>query len=251
MLDFLVTGKARRRLLLLLWVENGSGSASELAERAGVGFASAYRELTAMLRLGLVNKTRVDDALTYEANRAHLLAEPLAKLLAPTSQRPAPQKDDEEVRAELAALGAPVLTHKAAATGAKGIEDTLVAGAALAHRDPAVARALPVAIFRQRDRVDPERLASVARERSEKATVGLFLDLTAAVSGDRRFSRWARALRDRRVHAQRPFFYTRAAALRGHEARDRSPPQARRWGYRFDLALDDLQSMFDKAARAT
>ncbi len=251
MLDYLVTSKARRRLLLLLWVEGAHGSASALADRAGVGFASAYRELQAMRRLDLVSTQREGGALAFAANQAHPMADTLVKLLSPTSLTPTLDPNDAEVRSQLAALGAPVLAeHRKTARGGS-VEETLVDGVVLAHRDPAVARAMPVTFFRQRDQVDPDRLLELARDRAEKAAVGMFLDLTTEVSGDRRFAGWARKLRDRRVHTRRPFFYTRGAALRGKQLRDSSPALAHRWGYRFDLALDDLQSMFDKAKRAS
>jgi len=247
-LQFLVTSKARRRLLLLLWTEQVSGSASELAERAGVGFASAYRELHAMLRLELVRAERTQGAVVFSANHQHPQARALTTLLAADTEPT--RHGDETVREQVAALGAPVLvSHLTKASGP--LEDTLVAGVSAAHRDPALARSLPVALFRQRDRLDPDRLADAARARGEKTAVGLFLDLTAELSGDKRFASWARLLRDRRVHAQRPFFHTRAALVQAGASRDRSPRVARRWGFRLDLTLDDFQSLFDKATRAS
>lgn len=251
MIDFLVTSKARRRLLLLLWSEGACGSASALAERAGIGFASAYRELQAMRRLDLVRTGRQGAALTFTANRAHPLADALMKLLAPARVEPALGPDDAQLRSRLAALGAPVLAAQRTKARPRNVEETLVAGVALAHRDPAIARALPVTFFRQRERIDPERLVELARDRAEKAAVGMFLELTTKVSGDPRFASWARKLRDRRVHTRRPFFYTRAGLLRGKQAPDRSPAAAHRWGYRLDLALPDLQSMFEKAQRGS
>ncbi len=246
-LDFLVTSKARRRLLLLLWMEDAHGSASALAERAAVGFASAYRELQKMVRLDLVTTDRTDGALEYRANRQHPLANTLMSLL--TAPARVVDSKSSRVRTRLAALGAPVLAEQRKSGNASSLEESLVDGVVLAHQDPAVARTMPVTFFRQRDRVDPHRLAALARSRAEKAALGMFLELTTAVSGDRRFAAWAKRLRDRRVHTQRPFFYTRAASLRGNEMRDLGPALTHRWGYRLDLSLDDLQSMFDKAQR--
>src|SRR4051812_26148455 len=54
MLEYLDTSKARRRLLLVLWSERRSGTVAELAELAGVGFASAWREVKEMQALSLV-----------------------------------------------------------------------------------------------------------------------------------------------------------------------------------------------------
>jgi hypothetical protein len=248
MFEFLVTSKARRRLLTLLWSEGESGSVSELAQRAGVGFASAYRELQAMRRLGLVASERRGGATVFSANRGHPSAAAISTLV--TSHTERASGSDDAVRGRLAALGAPLLARSTPKPRGS-VEETLVAGVALAHRDPAVARSLPVAFYRQADRVNPDRLSALARERSEKAAVGLFLDLTAQLTGDRRFSTWARPLRDRRVHARRPFFYTRSAALSAASQPDRSPSVAHRWGFRLDLPLEDFVSLFDKAERAS
>jgi hypothetical protein len=246
-LEYLVTARARRRLLELLWSEHASGSTSELAERAAVGFASAYRELQAMRRLDLVVGERRNGVMVFSANLAHPQADALRKLL--TVSDTAGGRRDEPTRERVAALGAPVLVRRRKAT--RDVEGVLVEGVALAHKDPGLARSLPVAFYRQREHLDPKRLVSRAREHSEKAAVGLFLDLTAELSGDHRFADWARAFRDRRRHAKRPFFHTRAAALQASTQPDRSPGVARRWGYRLDLPLEDFRSLFEKARRAS
>src|SRR5437868_226528 len=80
MVEFLVTSKVRRRLLTLLWSEGVSGNATELAERAGVGFASAYRELQKMRRLDLVLMERRNRGATFSANRRHPSAAALGAL---------------------------------------------------------------------------------------------------------------------------------------------------------------------------
>lgn len=246
MLEFLVTSKVRRRLLLLLW-SGETGSTSELAARAGVGFAGAYRELQAMRRLELVTSERRGAATVFSSNRRHPLADALAALVAAPAPR-ASEPYEEQVKARVAALGAPVLSRRAAQKSAP-LEDALVDAVALSHKDPALVRSLPVAFYRQKRRIDGDRLAHVARHRGEKAAVGLLLDLTAAISGDRRFAEWAKPLRDRRIRARRPFFHTRAAVLSFSTQRDEGPRVARRWGYRLDVPLDDFSTLFMKARR--
>lgn len=59
------------------------------------------------------------------------------------------------------------------------IEETLAQGIALAHREPTVARTLPVCLYRQRDRLRAERLRRHALELGEKRALGFFLDLTS------------------------------------------------------------------------
>ena len=48
LLPYLVTSRARRDLLRLLWAERAEGNVSELARMARVSFAAAHRELEAM-----------------------------------------------------------------------------------------------------------------------------------------------------------------------------------------------------------
>ncbi len=248
MLDFLVTSKARRRMLLLLWSEGRSGSASDLAERAGVGFASAYRELQAMRRLDLAVAKRCSGVVLFSANERHSLRRQLRALIC--AKGPARYgRTEVAIRARLSALGAPVIVGNTPKVRGS-IEKTLVAGVSLAHRDPAVARSLPVAFYRQSSRINIERLTALAREHSERAGVGFFLDLTAQLSGDRRLATWARTLRDRRVYTHQPFFYGRAAALEAKMRPDRSPSVARRWGFRLNLEFDDFRSLFEKVNRA-
>jgi len=95
-LQFFVTAPARRRLFLLLWAEGARGTAAELAEAAGVGFASAYRELKAMVRHDLAVSTRAEGRDVYRANLDHPEHEVLRRLATskPVSRAP----DDAQAR---------------------------------------------------------------------------------------------------------------------------------------------------------
>src|SRR5438034_575318 len=79
MVDFLVTAKGRRRMLQLLFAERAAGSTAELAERARVAFPNAYRELRAMVGVGLARSKRVGGAEVFAANEAHPLAEAVGR----------------------------------------------------------------------------------------------------------------------------------------------------------------------------
>jgi hypothetical protein len=248
MLEFLVNSKARRRLLLLLWSEGASGTTAELADRAGVGFASAYRELQAMRKLDLVVYVRRGKATVFSANRQHPLAEHLMAILSTSTA--SETRNDQATRERVAALGAPVLVRKPRKTD-RPVEQVLIDGVALAHKDPALARSLPVAFYRQRDQVDGDRLAQFARERSEKAALGFYLELTADLSGDRRFRTWAQQLRDRRRSRREPFFYTLAGTILARARPRSNEPLARRWGFSVGMSVDDFRSLFDKVKRAS
>jgi hypothetical protein len=246
-LDFLVTSKARRRLLDLLWRQDATGSTAQLAARARVGFASAYRELLAMHAQGLVTAERQGSAHVYRANRTHPLAGALHALVAAPAARPPDDPAARRVRSQLAALGAPVQHEGVDSHGGGSTEETVVHGMHFAHRDPDVARSLPVCLYRQRDALDPVRLREHAIRLGEKRSLGFFLALTAELSGDRRFVAWTKPLRDRRWHAPRDFFYTASRSRRRRQLADeRTPSVARRWGWRMNMDLDVFRATFEK-----
>lgn len=241
-----MTSKARRRLLDLLWRQDAAGSTTQLAALAGVGFASAHRELQGMQAAGLVVVARAAGATTYRANRAHPLADALRAVVATPAQRPAANADARRLRGQLAALGAPV-QHEAVEPSRGPVEETVVRGVQLAHRDPDVARTLPVCLYKQRSVLDPERLRQHAVQLGEKRALGFFLDLTAELSGDRRFLAWMKPLRDRRYKASRDFFYTASHSRRQRRlAEEKTPKVARRWRLRMNMDLDAFRSTFEK-----
>jgi hypothetical protein len=247
-LQYLVTSKTRRRLLTLLWGEGRRGSASQLAELAGVRFAGAYRELRAMLRHQLVTSGHEDGAEVYSANQDHPDADVLRRLVTARPTAAPPQgKEAESVRADLRALGAP-LSGPAAKRLPADREAALVAGVKLARRDPVVARALPLCLWRQRGALDPERLVTTARKQGEKHALGFLLDLTTLLSGDPRFARWSRGLKDRRVRTRSDFFHLPTTAASSERARRNKFPVAHRWGFTITADLDSFRSLFDKFA---
>lgn len=246
MLDFLVTSKTRRRLLKLLWGTEESGSASQFAKLARVGFASAYRELRAMQALGLVVTERKGGAEVYRANSSHPLADTLHNLVV----APVRSTEDQEVqrlRGQLKALGAPLRAQSEEYTGT--LEETVVRGVSLAHRDPDVARTLPLCLYRQRHVLRADRLRYHALQLGEKRALGFFLDLTAALSGDNDLAKWTKLLRDRRCTASLDFFHNGSRSrLQRQIADDNTPLVARQWGFRMNMDMDTFRSTFEKFA---
>jgi hypothetical protein len=246
MLDFLVTSPARRRLLLALWQEGASGSTAHLAEYAGVAFASAHRELRAMKKHGLVESERPGAAELFRANFDHPLARALKELLAARPRRFAPvSRDAEAVRARLMALGAPLL-GSSAPSPPSDVETALVDGVKLAHRDPAVARSLPVCLWKLRGSLDRDRLVRLARRAGEKRALGFFLELTSQLAGDTRFVDWVKPLRDHRVTTVVDFFDTPGSRGWDSLSELNTPEAARRWGYRMNLDETSFRSLFAK-----
>ena len=244
MLDYLVASRARRQLLRQLWVNGASGSVSALARAAGVSFAAAHRELAAMKAAGLTLAKRDGVATVYRANRAHPQADVLTALLVATPPAHG-ASENERSRGRLTALGAP-LGGPARRNRHRPAEEVLAEGLVLAHHSPTVARVLPVAFWRQRDRLDYERLERAATERDERHALGFYLELTGKLGRDRRLVRRASGLRDHRRTALRPFFSGGRGSFGMQLAHEKTPALARRWGFLMNMELDSFASAFRK-----
>jgi len=247
-LSYLVTSTARRRLLELLWRHDAVGSASDLARRARVSFASAYRELKLMEEFGLVSVHVEDGRELYAAASAHPDAELMRRLVATRSSSYPP--DDEAAattRRRARALGAP-LPVPAEPVADEEREQVVVDAVRLSRRDATLARVLPVVLWRQRHRLDRKHLKELARRAHEKHALGFLVALTAELSGDPSLDEWAEGLRDHRAKGVRPFFELPSARATRALADRRTPEVAARWGYRMDLDLDAFRSTFDKFA---
>ncbi len=247
MLDYLVTSRARRQLLRRLWVDRVSGSVSALARMSGVSFAAAHRELEAMKAAGLTVAERDGVATVYRANLPHPQADVLTALLKATP-RGHGDSEEQRLRGRLAALGAP-LAGPAPRNRRLPAEEVLADGLVLAHHSPTVARVLPVALWRQRDKLDYERLERAATLRDERQALGFYLELTGQLGGDRRLVRRARGLRDRRRTALRPFFSGGRGSFARAAAQEKSPALARRWGFLMNMELDSFTTAFRKHVR--
>jgi hypothetical protein len=242
-LDYLVTSRARRQLLRRLWADGARGSVSALARAAGVSFAAAHRELEAMRAADLAVAERHGVATVYRANLAHPQAGVLTALTAapPVHGR----ADEQELRGQLAALGAP-LGGPAPRSRHLSAEEVLAQGLVLAHHRPTVARVLPVAFWRQREKLDYESLEQAATQRDERQALGFYLELTGQLGGDRRLVRRASGLRDGRRTALRPFFSAGRGPLALAAAREKSPALARRWGFLMNMELESFATAFRK-----
>jgi hypothetical protein len=248
MISYLITSKARRRLLELLWRNEELGSVSELARLAGVSFAGAHRELQAMARAGLARRASEGGAPVYRANTTHPGARLLRALLSTKTAEPgADEESDVEVRGWLVDLGALL---DAPRRPAPSPERALAVAARLSHRDPSVARVLPALIWKLRHRLDPERLVDEARRQGEKQALGFFIEIAAELGAEPSLARWADPLRDRRVRATRDFFHRSGSPYARQLAELNTPETARRWHYRLNMGVDSFESSFRRHARA-
>jgi hypothetical protein len=198
-----------------------------------------------MKRLGLAVVERRAGADVYRANDQHPQAAHLRALLASPSVAPQSEPLDRTVRLQLRELGAPLAVSGEAAPAAHP-EDVLAQGLRLAHRDPSVAKTLPVCLWLNRDKLDPRRLRKSAQAVGEKQTLGFFLELTSALSGDKRFVDWTEHLRDHRVHRLRDFFDMTGSRDWKALAEKNTPPAARNWNFLMNMDEETFRSHFRK-----
>lgn len=226
-----------------------AGSVSDLARLAGVAFSAAYRELDAMRAAGLAGVERVGTELVYRAETDHPQAELLRRLAADEGGREARKRArrSEKVRAWLASVGAP-LGSDALKGPTPPVELVVAEALSLSHRDATVARVLPLVLWRQRSRLDLDRLLREATRRDERQALGCFLELAGQLGGESDLVEAARAMRDKRRKKARMFFAGPHGPRALAATRRNTPKQALRWGYLMNMGLDSFRSTFEKFA---
>jgi DNA-binding transcriptional ArsR family regulator len=233
-------------LFRLLWAQGVPASVSDLSRRAKVTFSAAHRELEAMRAAGLARAERSSTELVYQAETDHPQARLLRELAkAPVQARAEARTErDDEVRAWLAASGAPLGSPRPMHP-LLDLEEALARALVLSHRDATVARVLPLVLWRQRGRLDLDRLVREASHLDERAALGYFLELAGQLGGDPALVQAARRLHDRRRTKVRPFFVGPLGPHAAAAARRNTPKEALRWGYVMNMGLDSFRAMFD------
>jgi transcriptional regulator with XRE-family HTH domain len=117
----------------------------------------------------------------------------------------------------------------------------------LSRESATVARALPLALWKTRQRLDLDRLIKEGEHRGQARTLGFFLDLTSQLSSDLTFEGAAKKLRVRAL--LRPTQFFQPTTLRERKLAElRTPNVARKWGFRMNMGMDSFESMFEKGA---
>jgi hypothetical protein len=126
-------------------------------------------------------------------------------------------------------------------------ETALAEGLSLARESASVSRALPLAFWKTRQRLNYTRLVEEGKRLGRVRELGFFLDLTTKLSGDPAFEAVAAKLRVRRL--QRPVQFFQPTTKRERKlAEMRTPEVARKWGFRMNMEMESFESMFEKDA---
>lgn len=119
------------------------------------------------------------------------------------------------------------------------------------RRDSALARMLPVFLWRVRHRLDLEKLVRAARRSTETAALGFFMEMARKLGRFRTFDADLALLRSS-ARSETPSYFFQGTDTRPFErmAADLATPDvARRWGLLMNMPWDSFASYFDKAAR--
>jgi Fe2+ or Zn2+ uptake regulation protein len=246
MLNYLVTSKTRRNLLKLLWLDSVSGTASELANKSGVAFAGAYKELKAMAESGLATLEWRNGRNVYSANRSHPMANLLHKMLKYKDSGNSDDLDENaKLKENLAFLGMPVNARKTPPESTERLESLIAKASNLAASDASVARAFPVFLRKVSPDLDFDVLKLESRKLGNKHRVGFFLDLAGDLGQDRALKNAAKDFFDSRNKLQKPFFMNPSkSSLK--LAEERTPDLARKWGWSMNMGLDAFESTYRK-----
>lgn len=130
------------------------------------------------------------------------------------------------------------------------LEREVIRALKASRRNSALARMLPVFLWRTRDRLDMTELRTLARKQRQAAPLGFFLEASAKLGGTRRFDAALRLLRSD-ARRTRPSYFFSGSANRPYErlAADRATPAlARRWGMLMNMPWESFASYFEKTA---
>ena len=149
-------------------------------------------------------------------------------------------------------MGAPLMRDVATKRRRPAPEQVVVEGLRLAHTDASVARALPVMLWANRDRLRLSELVRRARRAKEGGALGFFLDLTSKLARSRPFAVATQDLKHDRPPTDVFFFEDAEKSLVGKELATLNTPQvARRWRFLMNMPIDSFETLFRKTFGAS
>jgi hypothetical protein len=128
------------------------------------------------------------------------------------------------------------------------LEAITLRAVAASRRDPALARMLPVFLWRVRHRLDLHKLTVGAKKRKTAPALGYFLEVTSKLGGWRGAERALVKLRRAAQPARPRYFFhdTAKHPFAAMAARERTPADARRWGLLTGTPTDSFETYFQK-----
>jgi transcriptional regulator with XRE-family HTH domain len=218
--------------------------------RAARGVSKAELARRSRVRAQTVRRLLTDKSPNPTLTNVLDMLRPLGLGLGLVEVRPDSAKSHaDEVHAWLSFYGAPLYGSTTVdRRDVPGVEVALAEALKFSREDATLARAIPVALEKNRGQVALKLLRVEADRWRELRTLGFFLDLTAELAGDDAFKKEAA-----RIHAEVPLrtaqFFRPTTKRERQLAELKTPAVARRWGFRMNMGLDSFASMFEKGMR--
>jgi hypothetical protein len=137
------------------------------------------------------------------------------------------------------------------------VEDRIAQAIEASHGDAAMARMLPVLLWRLRSELDLRKLERAAEDRGETRALGFFLDLTAALASGLRqeaaihcFEEAAQSLLPQARGGEPAYFFagTERRPFERLAADENTPGVAKRWGLLLNMPYASFESHFHRCA---
>lgn len=245
LLEYLVPSRARRELLRTLQAHHDGLSVRQLAQRTGLAYSNAHREVGQMKQVGLLRQKKVGKALVCTWNSDSAAARALHHLLRDLETHGAGAPGEGMLFWNLRRWGAP-LTREGKPGRKLSLEETLAYGLSLARRHPELARVWPVVFAKNREALDLGVLVRLSRRLGQKRALGFFLSLTRRLLNDARLAKTERDLQDHRFRKTEDFFFLERGRRARELAEKRTPPVARDWHFRMNMPLESFRGPFEK-----
>jgi len=156
-----------------------------------------------------------------------------------------------DARADLASLVAHCGSSVSRVPPPRHLETQVLRAVKASRRDSALARMVPVFLWRMRGRLDLRKLAREALRQREGPALGFFLEATSRLGRGRPFDEALAGLRAS-ARPDRPSHFFRGTGRRPLErtaAERATPAVARRWGLLMNMPWESFAAYFAKASR--
>lgn len=248
LLDYLVKSETRKRLLKLFLKDDIESSINDLSGLANASYAVAYEELLAMKKAGLVKEKVCGRARVYSLNDGSKDV-PLLRALFGLEKVPKKSKtvpDIDTVKANLISFNVPLLSTIKLKNYLR-LEEALALGVYYSQKDSVLLRTLPVALWKNKDFLDYDKLWHFSQKYKVKRQMGFLLDLTGILSKTRSFNKEVKRYEDSRYTKPVSYFGNKkkSEARRKLEAYN-TPKSAQKWLFTMNMGMDSFESFFQK-----
>lgn len=247
LVDFLFKNEAQKKLASLVWGQQLKASVREFSLMSGLSYATTYEELHCMEELGLVKKELHGRSTLYSSSLSKE-DKSLLKKLFPDELEASQNKSN--FGSTLMELGLPYVGNvdDLGQEPFADLEELAVRAVEKAKSSATLARALPVVLAKLLLGLDKHRLLYWAKKYEVKKELGFFVELTGALSKDKRLKKLAQYFYDNRW-SKDDFLFEDEKNSKGYQARlvaENTPQLAKHWHLKMNMGLDSFETLFEK-----